>query len=239
MAYRQNHDQEGVTARGHEQVLPGLGSGIYTYYEAAKLLGVDKTQVRRWADGYTYSLRGEQKHKEPVLQRQRTPEGLLTFYDLIELFIVRELIRAGVRMEVIRASAALLSRELDTPYPFACEKIYTDGVQILHDAGDQYENVATKQQVFQFIEDFFKNMEFDRNYLPMRWFPLGPERLIVMDPKRSFGTPIDFRSGMRTDVLYSTYKAEEDIDAVADWYEVTREAVEAAVEFEEQWKKAA
>lgn len=225
--------------KGKKQVQPGFGSGIYTYHEAARLLNVHPTQVRRWAEGYVYTFKGRERTKKPVLQRVKTAEGLLTFNDLIELFFVRELSGAGVNMEDIRATSELLSRELDTPYPFACEKVFTDGVQILREAGGDYENVAARQMVFQFIREFFKDIEFDDDCRALRWYPLGTAKPIVLDPQRSFGTPIDLTTGVRTDVLYLTYKAQKDVDAVADWYEVSPEAVEAAIEFEVTWPKAA
>lgn len=219
---------------------PGLGSGIYTYHEAARLLHVDTANVRRWAEGYTYKLNGEIRRKEAILQGP-PGDGLLTFYDLIELFFVREFRNAGVKLQDIRDTAKYLADRWQTPYPYACNKLQTDGQQILLDAGDHYENVARKQCVFRFAEDFFKNIEFDaETCLAQEWWPIGRNKLIVIDPKRSFGTPIDVKTGVRTDILYAAYKAENgDIKAVVDWYEVTEETVEAAVEFEEEWLKAA
>ena len=224
--------------RDSRQVLPGLGSGIYTYHEAARLLQAHTNQVRRWAQGYVYVLNGEAHEKAAVLQREKAGEGLLTFFDLIELLFVRELRKAGVKMQIIRDAARLLSGEFDTPYPFAYEPLYTDGRQILQQAGGQYANVVSKQQVFRFVEELFKNIDFI-NHLARVWYPLGRDRLIVVDPHRSFGAPIDVRTGVRTDVIYMTYKAEQDVEAVADWYEVDEPTIRAAIELEERWQKAA
>jgi len=217
---------------------PGLGTGIYTYPEAAKLLGVSSAKVRRWADGYVCALNGRERQKKPVLQRRTCLPGLLTFCDLIELFFVREFRDAGVPLQDIRDAAWLLADRWDTPYPFAFRRLETDGRQILLQAGEQYENVARRQQVFGFAAEFFKNIDFDRE-LAERWWPLGREKLIVIDRHRSFGAPIDCRSGVRTEVIFATYKAEQDTKAVAEWYEIRTEAVIAAVEFEERWSRAA
>jgi len=225
---------------GAAHAQPGLGTGIYTYAEAARFLRVSSAKVRRWAEGYVYWLNGEQRRKGPVLQRERPPLGLLTFCDLVELFFVREFDKAGVKLQDIRDSARLLADELKTPYPFACERLHTDGVQILRAKGRHYENVARQQKVFKFAEDFFKKIEFADDCLARRWWPMGPDKLVVIDPHRSFGTPIEAKSGIRTDVLYAAYKAEEgDSKAVAEWYEISREGVESAVKFEEEWLKAA
>jgi len=219
-------------------VQPGLGTGIYTYREAARLLRVSSAKVRSWAEGYVYALNGREREKAPVLQRRVWVPGLLTFRDLIELFFVREFRKAGVSLQDIRDAARLLANRWDTPYPFAHDKLNTDGRQILLEAGEHYENVANQQQVFQFAADFFKNIDF-RDEIAESWWPLGRDKLIVVDPHRSFGAPVELRSGVRTDVIFATYRAEQDFQAVAEWYDILPEAVTAAVEFEEQWSKAA
>ena len=120
----------------------GLGSGVYTYAEAARLLGATTQQVRRWAEGYVYNLNGQDVHKEGVLERERTREGLLTFHDLIELVFVNQFAKAGVKMRHIRDTAKLLREKWQTPYPFAYERLQTDGYQLLLDSGKNYENVS-------------------------------------------------------------------------------------------------
>lgn len=221
-----------------ERKSPQLGTGVYTYAEAARLLRVSTAQVRGWAEGYVRRVGDGVKLGESVLQRPSVETGLLTFYDVIELRFVKAFRDAGVALKEIVAAARLLAQEWETAYPFARRDLYTDGRQLLRRAGPQYENVANKQQVFEFIEAFFRDTDFE-DQMPQRWWPLGHEKLIVIDPHRSFGIPIHVKSGIRTDVLYSAYQAEQDTKAVADWYETDPEAVEAAVEFETRWLKAA
>lgn len=213
---------------------PALGTGIYTYAEAARLLRVSVAKVRGWAEGYVRHINGEQRRSQPVLQREVHRYKLLTFFDLIELFFVREFTNAGVKLSETRAAAEYLSQQLNTPYPFACCKLDTDGVQLLQEAGDAYINVAHQQRVFEFVKLFFKDIDFDDDCQAKAWWPLGRDKFIVIDPKRAFGAPIDVRSGVRTEIIYSTYKAEGDVQAVADWYEIKPDVVEAAIEFEEQ-----
>ncbi len=217
----------------------GLGSGVYTYADAARLLGVSTQQVRRWCEGYVYRLNGEEIRRDGVLEREQTREGLLTFHDLIELVFVREFASAGVRLQRIVDTARLLREKWHTAYPFAYKRLQTDGSQILLDEGGHYANVAMHQQVFRFAEQFFKNIDFDGS-LASLWWPMGHAKLVVLDPQRSFGAPIDARRGIRTQLLHRAYIAEErDVQAVADWYDVEPECVETAVEFEEQWLKRA
>jgi uncharacterized protein (DUF433 family) len=45
--------------------------------------------------------------------------------------------------------------------------------------------------------------------------------------------PIDSASGVPTSALYGLYRAGESVEDVACWYEVTPEAVRAAIEYEQ------
>lgn len=220
---------------------PDLGTGVYTYAEAARLLQVKSARVRRWAQGYCARRRGREIRKEPILRSDAARLGVVTFADLVELMFVKCFISLGVPLAEVVAAAERLALELDTPYPFACKRLETDGRQLLEAFGPGYRNPATLQIVFAFASELFKDVDFDPDTcLAERWWPLGRDRKIVVDRHRSFGAPIVEERSIRTDVLYATYKAEErDAELVAEWYRVPKEAVLAAVEFEEEWLKAA
>lgn len=217
---------------------PGLGTGIYTISEAAHLLQVSKRKVVGWAERYVHSREGPVRVSPPVLDREGAEPGLLTFHDLIELVFVREFRKAGVDLPQIRAAAALLREEWNTPYPFATQKVVDLERKLVN--REDMKTIIGRQQVFEFGRKFFNDVDFDRFGLAEKWHPLGKGKLIILDPHRSFGAPIELRSGIRTDVLYRQYLAEGgDVQAVADWYEVPTEAVKQAVEFEEKWQAAA
>ena len=211
---------------------------MYSYSEAAHLLRVSKSKVRAWAEGYVYNRSGKHVRQAPVLQGQRPYSDMLTFQDLIELMIVSQLREAGVKLQEIRDAAQLLAEDLDTPYPFANQRLYTDGVQILREHGKGYQNVAKQQQVFEFVEEFFKNIKF-KDDIAVAWTPMGPDVPVLVDPHRSFGAPIETARGVRTDIIHSTYRAEGDMSSVAEWYDIPLASVEAAVRFEEQWQQKA
>jgi DNA-binding transcriptional MerR regulator/uncharacterized protein (DUF433 family) len=217
---------------------PALGTGIYTVAEAARLLQVSPQKLARWAEGYVFERYGELRRSGPVIDRGGAAPGLFTFYDLVELFFVREFRKAKVDLPLIRKAAQVLRDEWQTPYPFALKKIAELDRKLIHK--EQLRTILGKQAVFEFGRGFFKDFDFDEQGLAAAWHPLTKGKLIVLDPKRSFGAPIDVRSGVRTDVLYRLYKAEDgDIEAVAGWYEVEPEAVAQAVEFEEKWRQSA
>lgn len=214
-----------------------LGTGIYTFGEAATLLQVSSQKLARWAGGYTFKRDGEVRASGPIIDRTDAEPGLLNFFDLIELFFVREFRRAEVPLQDIRRDAALLRREWQTSYPFALRRLVELGQRLVDRT--QMHTIWGKQQVFEFARGFFRDVDFDDSGLAKAWHPLGKSKLIILNPARSFGAPIEVRSGVRTEVLYRQYRAERDLEAVAEWYEVTVEGVEQAVEFEERWRAKA
>lgn len=88
-----------------------IGVGFYTRSEAAHLLRVDPETLRRWVQGYRYTLRtGRQRQKAPVVPPSLPivqHVSLLSFVDLIELRVVRALIERGVSLQAIRHARAL------------------------------------------------------------------------------------------------------------------------------------
>ena len=99
-------------------------------------------------------------------------------------------------------------------------------------------NLATDQAEFsRIVEAFRKELEFSGSDIV--WWPLGKQRQIVVDPKRNFGQPTVARSGVPSQVLVRSLKANASSDLVARWYEVQPEEIRDAVEFEESLAKAA
>ena len=223
-----------------ELIKPKLGTGMYTLSQAAGLIQVSPRKLRGWVKGYKNLRIDAVRISTPVIAPQAEDLGLLTFYELIELFFVKQFADVGVTLPKIKRAHELLREKWDTPYPFARNDLYTDGRELLSKSGADYEEVASTQKVFAYIELFFHNLDFGQDRMAECWWPLGRQELVVLDPARSFGSPIEVKSGIQTDVLYRAYEVEmQDIGAVAAWYEISEEAVEAAVRFEKEWRKAA
>jgi uncharacterized protein (DUF433 family) len=107
----------------------------------------------------------------------------------------------------------------------------------LHDetGEDCLEEIATDQRVFAEITRLFlKELEFRDGTTLERWWPLGKERHIVVDPRKNFGQPTVVTEGIPTQNLARSYKANgSSLDEVARWYEISSESVREAVEYEQ------
>ncbi len=228
-----------------------FGLGLYTPADVARYIRSDAQKVKRWAAGYTYLHRDQRRASPPVIQtalEQTDNENILTFLDLIELCFVAEFRKHEVSLQTIRTSARRLAEILRMDHPFASCRVATDGMEIFALLEREeitpegmsrevfVEELRSQAGVFEeFVARFFvPQIEPDENrHFAGRWYPLGKDRRVVLDPARAFGKPIDCETGVPTFVLYESTKSDDSIEAVARYYDVPIEAIEQAVEYEE------
>jgi DNA-binding transcriptional MerR regulator len=169
---------------------------------------------------------------------------IFSFHELIELRFVSWCRENGVSMPVIRAAAQVAAELFQATHPFALDTFATDGHNIFALMREKRADLALGKNVlavelpkFQLvftsmIEPYFKDLDFEDHWAN-RWWPLGKDRRVVLDPARRFGEPIDGETGVPTNSLYQTYLAEDkDMSRVAWWYDVPVEAVAYAVDYE-------
>ena len=214
--------------------------------DAARLTRVSARKIHRWLKGYDFRSGERVRHSSAVWRCEFRPIGnklALSFRDLLELRFVDAFIRAGVSWRTMRRAHAKAQAELKTTHPFCSNRIATDGKNILLQQGEEDSdealiNLVSNQREFRrIVEDFLKELEFSGS--DIIWWPLGRERHIVIDPRRNFGQPTVAKSGVPAITLARSVKANSSVDLVARWYEVQREEVRDAVEFEDSLAKAA
>jgi len=216
-----------------------FGLGVYTAPEAARLLKVRSRAVRRWVSGYRYGRRDRQKQAPPLFERdwQEFKDDLyLSFRDLMELRVVAALIRNGIGLQTARAAIVTASSLFDNPRPLSTEQFRTDGRRVFFELPEhEILDLATKQYVFsRVVEPSFKGTELsDRG--PLRWWPLGHGRSIVIDPRRCFGAPIDDASGVPVETLLDAIAAEGSIRRAAAAYGVAESALRDARDYAVQF----
>jgi uncharacterized protein (DUF433 family)/DNA-binding transcriptional MerR regulator len=226
-----------------------LGIGVYSVPEAARLTGVSSSRIRRWLQGYSYTSGGAARSSLPLWQRQLASEDslILSFRDLLEVRFIDAFRRHGVSWKSIRVAAECASEIVHDSYPFSTRRFKTDGrsifAEILQETGDEslLDLVKSQYEFKSIVEPFlFEGLEFSALGIePVRWWPLGRGRRVVVDPERAFGQPIVDPESVPTSVLARAFRAEGSIHAVACWYMVDSKSVEDALEFEGQRAKAA
>jgi uncharacterized protein (DUF433 family) len=220
-----------------------VGVGLYTFPEAARIIGIKPAKLRRWVGQYRQKAPGAEFLSKPVISRYFPDEQhVLTFLELVELLLVKLFREEGVSMQVIRRAAEEAARRFDTPYPFAVKRFDTDGHRIfvtLQEESLEERSVVELgkgQHVFdEVVRPFFHKLEYQDGGDALRYWPRDREGRVVLDPQRSFGKPIDAETGVPTSALYDAVQAGggQPPKVVAEWFGVPLAAVEAAVAFEQ------
>jgi len=210
-----------------------LGVGIYPIPQAAHLVGVRASKIRRWI--------GEQEGFPAIVTPQFPREGFVTFTELLELHFVKLFRSEGVSLQTIRRAARNAAKRFRTAHPFAVKRFDTDGKTIFSTAIDEesdtelVEDLKRGQLVFgNIIRPFFRKVEYRGGGGAVRFWPLEPAGRVVLDPARRFGQPIDSETGVPTDAILTALRADggQDATLVAKWLDIPLEAVEAAVRFD-------
>jgi uncharacterized protein (DUF433 family)/DNA-binding transcriptional MerR regulator len=225
-----------------------LGTGIYYPAEAARLLGVSASTLRRWVNGYTYWLAGadspRRRRQGPVIESDLPILGAaraLSFLELMELRVVIALRKRGLSLQQIRGAAALARRVLDRSHPFASHGVFTDDKRIFTTVfpGEELREIIELRKhrhaqiiIGQVLAPFLQEVEFDPSTgFAHRWWPRGRSVPVVLDPRIAFGSPVIEGTGIRTSVI-ARMAGRSGASEVADAYDVSKRGVQAAVEFE-------
>ena len=213
--------------------------GIYTVPMAGRLLGEAPATIDRWAFGYR---RRGRSYASAINTEVAALEGtrVVTFLELVELMFVKALLESGLSWpnvrEASRVAARLLSNE---PHPFATKRWFADAAAIYLRLGQEHDEgllieVAGHAQVAMepVLKPYLTQLDFDVRGLAQRWYPMGFNTPVVVDPRRSFGTPVGARSGVPTETIADLHRAGDSVSTIAAWYRMDESEVEAALEFE-------
>ncbi|MEO7994611.1 MAG: hypothetical protein ABI743_09450 [bacterium] len=221
---------------------PFVGVGLYSYSEAARLLGRDYG----WINRLLRTLEAETGHG-PDLASHDSPIKLITFLELVECFFVDAFMDAGVKRSRMRVAARSLAEKYRSGHPFALHGVSSDCLHIFADleeaVGRYTRELSTDRaqlvdpRLLPIKKRIELVVEYDNAGLASRLWPMAAGRSrgrIVLDPHRHFGQPLDASTGVPTQALFAAWQAEGAVDfgSIAKWYRVPVDAVRAAVEFE-------
>lgn len=218
-----------------------LGIGIYSVPEAARISRVPAEHIQRWLWGSRRRVKGHVHRAVPLwtpdLHEIETVHAL-TFRDLIELQFVYRFRQEGISLQTIRKTIGLATELLEKSYPLSSVRFKTDGRKIFaqvlenpHERGYVF-NLQTGQYLLDYVLDYlYDALEYSDFDELIRWWPLGKDRRVLVDPRRSFGRPI-VPEGVQTNILAQSFRAQGKAKVVADWFEVSEASVVDALEFE-------
>jgi uncharacterized protein (DUF433 family) len=218
-----------------------FGRGAYGRTEAARIVDIRAKRLRRWLDGERTLRAGAAKFAvRPLIRDGEQPHARLSlsFMDLVETLFVKGFLDAGVPMKVVRVVHAEARHDFATPHPFAVKRFEHDGRTIIERVRNGTEDALVDRYTTNtlikavMLPRVRKLAYHDVTDEACRYFPLGANRPVVLDPRRSFGEPTTSRRGVPTRIIFGAYEAGESIEAIERWYNADREEVETAIEYE-------
>ena len=212
--------------------------GVYPVSFAAKLTGTTNARVASW-----FRTRDQSRlapaivtHLEPVAGQLVMP-----FLGLVEARFVAHFRKHGLSLQTIRKAARKLRDMHGLEHPFATSRRFrTDGRKIMEEeAADDGErrllDIMTDEWAFPDVIEpslFDSVVYVDDLAVRMKPFPEFPA--IVVDPRFALGRPVVEPGHIPTATLAAAFKAEGDVDDVADWYGTDAAAITQAVGFEQR-----
>jgi len=209
-----------------------IGTGIYTIPDVSSILGLPQNKVRRWLKEYWNTQFG--KSDQYSFSDGAGRELVTNFFTLIEFFAFYQLREEGVSAQRIVKAHHVLEKALHTKYPFAKSSIYTDGKQVLF-SGEVGEIIQADDSlqitIKEVFEPFCKKVDFNKDDLAERFFPMGKEHKIVIDPKRQFGQPVVGDTNILAETVYDLFRGGESIDVIVSLFNLTIDQVQDAINF--------
>jgi uncharacterized protein (DUF433 family) len=220
---------------------------IYTYREAAYYLGVHKGVLRTWVLGRTVPTRaGTTQWVGPLIPAADPTNGLLSFYNLAEAHILAaSRYKHEVTIRSIRSAIVHLQNRYPSAHPLLSKDFYTDGFDLFIKGMEETENLSKQGQLaFKPILDLFlKRIDFDERFRPKKIWPLikgqpESEKVVSMVFGVSAGRPTVDGTGVPVMMLWQRKEAGDEIEEIADDYEIDVSKVKKAIEYIEHIKAA-
>ena len=223
----------------------------YTTLEASHHLRLPENTIRAWSFGRTFRAAngGRRSHTPPLIAVASAEQHLLSFFNLLELHVIRGLRRDhDLRMRRIRTAVDTLGRLFPTAHPLLDRRMETDGVRLfLHDFSDLVDLTGHGQLAIPAVfQAHLRRIEYDADDLASRFFPFtrpllvkdsAPDqpRSIIIDPRIAFGRPVVAGTRIPTAELKERWEAGDSIEHIAADYDANAQAIEEAL----RWESAA
>ena len=208
--------------------VPQIGDGIYLPKDVAQLLELNYYKVRSlmnslWSSK-TFGAKGNRA---------------INFYSLIEFYIYYHLREKGHSTQQIKLFHKNLSKNLNTPYPFASINVLDPKKKNKKSKNSkiwyEYKGTITRddrinqQTISSFVTPFLKQVEFGDDNMAGRFFPLRHSLNVVVDPHHQFGLPVINGTNLQTKTIFRLYDAGESKDNICNLYDISENEVDDAI----------
>jgi len=226
----------------------------YGIYESAHILKIPPDTLRSWIRGRDYPTERYGKQKfHPLIELPDEDLPLLSFVNLVEAHVL-DAIRYKYRkpripLQKVRDAIQYLRGNYGSRHPLAEYWFQQAGVDLIVDIAGQLENASRKGQleVREWITAHLKRIERDPQGAAIALYPylhrhpqqLEEPKLVLVDPRISFGKPILVGVGVPTSVVADRHEAGESMAELAEDYGCEEAEIQNAIEYEQSLPKAA
>lgn len=221
----------------------------YAIWEAAHLLKIPRTTLQDWVSGRNVFGR----KSEPLIILPDRQLKLLSFINLVEAHVLDAIrYKHHVPLQKVRDGMAYLRDHFQSAHPLA-EYAFEErrGIDLIIREGNNILNISRQGQLAfkEVIEAYLTRIEYDLNkgiaahlypYLKRHPKELEDEpKLVLIDPRISFGKPILVGVGVPTAVIADRNDAGESIGELAKDYGCEASDIKKAIDYERTLPKAA
>lgn len=213
--------------------------------EVAHILAMPLSTVRAWSFGQRQSSGQPLRWFRALIVPADANRKLLSFNNLCELYTLATIRRHfHVPMPAVRDAIAFVGVELGTERPLLSSDFLTNGFHLFIQRADQLVNASRQGQVelgAEFVSDLSRILR-DPSGKVVCLFPStrrsstagGTPRVVVIDPRVSFGRPVLAHGGVRTEVIHDRFIAGDSPGEMASDFGVDEAAILEALRFEQR-----
>jgi uncharacterized protein (DUF433 family) len=206
----------------------------YSFADADYLAGVGRGTSKRWLEGYEYRRR-DTKVSQPSISGAERASDAVSFVDLVEVVAIGKLKDFGFSLRSVREIVKNCQEMFETERPLVTLSFKIGGREAfverdgaLMEVGRHKRMSAWKEVLIPFLQD----LDYSQEEVVHRWWPLGRQNIIVLDPEYGYGYPVIQNSGVRTEIVLERFKAGDPEDLIASDFNLDPSDVQRALRFE-------
>lgn len=208
---------------------------MYSFEEAARLASVSTTTVKNWFLGYTTR---DAREVPPLFPDGVGQGSMISFLQLIETVVAVQFRNADtVRYRDVHAAYRNAREIFGVEYPFAHLNLEALGGHIIarmegEDTGKSLQALDSHEQwsLPGLIIEIIHQIEYEGG-LAAKWFPVGKERPIIIDPRVSSGIPTIIGRGVTVQTIRKRWKAGHKINFIAEDLALEADVVETVLQY--------
>jgi uncharacterized protein (DUF433 family) len=222
----------------------------YGIHESAHLLKIPAVTLKSWTSGRNYPTQSGTKRFQPLIAKPDPDLSLLSFVNLVEAHVLDAIrYKHKIPLKNVRNAIHHLRERYNSEHPLAEYSFQQDGVDLFVEMADQILNVSKQGQIAmrEIVSAYLRRITRNPQGAAIALYPylerhpqhVEEAKLVLIDPRISFGKPILVGVGVPTSVVADRFDAGETPAQLADDYGCEEAEIQKAIQYERALPKAA